>query len=308
MSLRGGLAHVYLGDGKTVVCDTRGKLKQTRKDDLREDIIAVGDLVMATLQAGGKGVIEDVLPRSRALIRMAPAARGKYKQVLLANPDQIVLVFSCASPVPRLRMLDRFLVICEEQGIDVVIAANKVDLVGIEAAQALFSNYTRIGYAVIYTSTVSGLGVDELAGRLKDRLSGLAGPSGVGKSSLLNAIQPSLELRISDVSEGTLKGRHTTVVRRLFALDKGGFVADMPGIRMLTLWDIEPEELDAYFPEMRELVADCFFSNCSHSNEPDCAVKEAVNKGIVHPERYESYLRMRFEDAESLLEDLELLS
>lgn len=307
MSLRGGLAHVCLDDGKTVVCDTRGKLKQTRKDDLREDIIAVGDLVMATLQAGGKGVIEEVLPRSRALIRMAPAARGKYKQVLLANPDQIVLVFSC-SPAPRLRMLDRFLVICEEQGIDVVIAANKVDLVGIEAAQALFSNYTRIGYAVIYTSTVSGLGVDELAGRLKDRLSGLAGPSGVGKSSLLNAIQPSLELRISDVSEGTLKGRHTTVVRRLFALDKGGFVADMPGIRMLTLWDIEPEELDAYFPEMRELVADCFFSNCSHSNEPDCAVKEAVNKGIVHPERYESYLRMRFEDAESLLEDLELLS
>ena len=307
MSLRGGLAHVCLGDGKTVVCDTRGKLKQTRKDDLREDIIAVGDLVMATLQAGGKGVIEEVLPRSRALIRMAPAARGKYKQVLLANPDQIVLVFSCASPAPRLRMLDRFLVICEEQGIDVVIAANKVDLVGIEAAQALFSNYTRIGYAVIYTSTVSGLGVDELAGRLKDRLSGMAGPSGVGKSSLLNAIQPSLELRISDVSEGTLKGRHTTVVRRLFALDKGGFVADMPGIRMLTLWDIEPEELDAYFPEMRELVADCFFSNCSHSNEPDCAVKEAVNKGIVHPERYESYLRMRFEDAESLLEDLELL-
>lgn len=306
MSLRSGFYHVYLEDGREVVCHPRGKLKQRRRDEIREDIIAMGDLVSVAIQSDGKGVIEEVFPRKKALIRSAPSARGEYKQVFLANPDQIVLVFACAQPEPHLRMLDRFLVICEQQEIDVLIAANKVDLVGEEKAKQIFGMYEKIGYQVLYTSIKNQVGVDTLRDFLKDKLSGLVGPSGVGKSSLLNEIQPSLGLAISHVSESTTKGRHTTVVRRLFPLDVGGFVADLPGIRMLSLWDIEPEELDGYFPDLRELVADCQFSNCSHVNEPDCAVKKAVSSGEVHYERYESYLRMRFGEVEEWIDEIEL--
>ncbi len=302
MSLRSGFYHVYLDDGREITCHPRGKLKQRRRDEVREDIIAMGDLVKVTIQSDGKGAIEEVTSRSNALIR----AKGVYKQILLANPDQIVLVFSCAQPDPHLRMLDRFLVICEQQEIDVLIAANKVDLVGEEKARELFGMYEKIGYQVLYTSAKNDLGIEALRDYLQDRLSGLVGPSGVGKSSLLNAIQPSLGLAISQVSESTSKGRHTTVVRRLFPLEVGGFVADLPGIRMLSLWDIEPEELDGYFPELRELVADCQFSDCSHVNEPDCAVKKAVSNGEVHYERYESYLRMRYGEVEEWIDEIEM--
>jgi len=306
MSLQSGFYHVYLEDSREVVCHPRGRLKQRRRDAIREDIIAMGDMVQVAMQSDGTGTIENVLPRKQALIRSAPDARGEYKQVLLANPDQIVLVFACAQPEPHLRMLDRFLVICEQQGIDVLIAANKVDLVGEEAAHALFGMYEQIGYKVVYTSSITGLGVDTLRDHLQDRLSGLVGPSGVGKSSLLNAIQPSLGLAIRNVSETTSKGMHTTVVRRLFPLDVGGFVADLPGIRMLSLWDIEPEELDGYFPEISKRVADCQFSDCSHVNEPGCAIKAAVSKGEIHYERYESYLRMRFGDVDDLINEINL--
>ncbi len=303
MSLRSGFYHVYLEDGREIVCHPRGRLKKRRSDEIREDIIAMGDQVIVSLQPDGKGAIEEVLPRTKALIRSAPSARGEYKQVLLANPDQIVLVFACAQPAPRLRMLDRFLVICEQQGIEVLIAANKVDLVGKEKAQEMFALYSAIGYKVIFTSAKTGLGVSVLKKHLENKLSGLVGPSGVGKSSLLNAIQPSLGLAIKDVSEGTFKGRHTTVVRRVFPLDEGGFVADLPGIRMLSLWDIEPEELDGYFREIKPLVADCQFSDCTHINEPGCAVKTAVSSGKVHPERYESYVRMRYGEIETDLDN-----
>lgn len=303
MSLRSGFYHVYLEDGREIVCHPRGRLKKRRSDEIREDIISMGDQVIVSLQPDGKGAIEEVLPRTKALIRSAPSARGEYKQVLLANPDQIVLVFACAQPAPRLRMLDRFLVICEQQEIEVLIAANKVDLVGEEKAQEMFALYSAIGYKVIFTSAKTGLGVSVLKKHLEHKLSGLVGPSGVGKSSLLNAIQPSLGLAIKDVSEGTFKGRHTTVVRRVFPLDEGGFVADLPGIRMLSLWDIEPEELDGYFREIKPLVADCQFSDCTHINEPGCAVKTAVSSGKVHPERYESYVRMRYGEIETDLDN-----
>ncbi len=303
MSLRSGFYHVYLEDGREIVCHPRGRLKKRRSDEIREDIIAMGDQVIVSLQPDGKGAIEEVLPRTKALIRSAPSARGEYKQVLLANPDQIVLVFACAQPAPRLRMLDRFLVICEQQGIEVLIAANKVDLIGEEKAQEMFALYSAIGYKVIFTSAKTGLGVSVLKKHLENKLSGLVGPSGVGKSSLLNAIQPSLGLAIKDVSEGTFKGRHTTVVRRVFPLDEGGFVADLPGIRMLSLWDIEPEELDGYFREIKPLVVDCQFSDCTHINEPGCAVKTAVSSGKVHPERYESYVRMRYGEIETDLDN-----
>jgi ribosome biogenesis GTPase / thiamine phosphate phosphatase len=288
--LQSGFYTVATSDG-VVTCSIRGRLKRKKE---REDILAVGDRVQISLLADGSGVIEEIEPRLHSLVRLAPTPRGEYKQILLSNADQVAMVFACTEPEPRLRMLDRFLVICEKQRIPPVIVANKVDLVGLDQARALFGMYEDIGYQVIYTSARARIGLDDLRSHLVDRVTGLAGPSGVGKSSLLNAIQPELGLAVREVSEATTKGRHTTVVREMFALNEGGFVVDLPGLRTLSLWDTEPEELDGYFPELRDLVQECFYSDCTHYNTPDCAVKKAVEEGRVHPERYESYLRLRF--------------
>ncbi len=287
-----GFYTVMSGDTR-VVCQLRGKLKRLRKDG---DIAAVGDFVRIERLTDGSGVIEEVLPRGSALVRLAPTARGVYRQIMLANPDQVVIVFSCAQPSPHLRMLDRFLVIAEKQSLPPLIVANKVDLVGLERAQEMFRMYPPLGYPVIFTSARGGQGVDELRERLSGRLSALAGPSGVGKSSLLNAVQPELGLAVREVSGTTQKGRHTTVVREMFPLRAGGFVVDLPGIRSLALWDTEPEELDGYFPELRDLVAECQYNDCTHHAEPGCAVRAAVEDGRVHRERYVSYLRLRFGD------------
>src|SRR5574340_167581 len=242
-----------------VICQLRGKLKRLRASG---DIAALGDRAAITLLTDGTGVIEEIAPRQRALIRTAPTARGPYRQVLLANPDQAVFVFACAHPAPHLRMLDRFLIVAEQQSIPALIVANKIDLAGPEILNQ-FTIYPPLGYPVIYTSARSGEGLAE-----------------------------------REVSQATTKGRHTTVVRQLFALEGGGYVADLPGMRMLSLWDIQPEELDGYFPELRPLVQECQYNDCSHQNEPGCAVTEAVERGMVAKERYESYLRLRFGDVE----------
>jgi ribosome biogenesis GTPase / thiamine phosphate phosphatase len=168
-----------------------------------------------------------------------------------------------------------------------------VDLVDTAQANDLFSRYEPLGYPLIYTCAKSGLGISELADKLRGKISVFAGPSGAGKSSLLNAIQPGLGLAIRSVSQATKKGRHTTVVRELFPMQGGGFVADTPGLKSLALWDIRPEELDGYFPELRGLVASCQFSDCTHVHEPGCAVQAALASGEIHPERYASYVRMR---------------
>jgi ribosome biogenesis GTPase len=289
-------------DGEILVCQLRGRLKQGAR---LGDVAAVGDRVLVATTEKGQGMIEEVEPRQRALVRLAPTPRGEYLQVIIANPDQAVFTFACAHPEPRLGMLDRFLVIAEKQGLPPLIVANKVDLVGLVQAQALFDRYPPLGYPVIYTSVKHGLGLAELRSRLEGKLSVFAGPSGVGKSSLLNAIEPGLGLTVREVSRSTQKGRHTTVVRQMFPLkgkeplkdrgtiSGGGYVADTPGLKALALFDIEPEELDGYFPELCERVALCQFSNCSHRHEPGCAVQAAVAAGEIHPERYASYLRMR---------------
>jgi ribosome biogenesis GTPase len=190
-------------------------------------------------------------------------------------------------------MLDRFLVIAEKQEIPAVIAANKIDLVGQIEAERLFGHYQSLGYRLIYTSARNGLGVAELRDCLSDKISVFVGPSGVGKTSLLNAIQPGLGLTVRQVSAATAKGRHTTVVRQMFPLEGGGYIADTPGLKALALWDIQPEELDGYFPELRGLVSQCQFSNCTHIQEPGCAVRLAVAHGEVALPRYASYLRIR---------------
>ncbi|MHB0987893.1 MAG: ribosome small subunit-dependent GTPase A [Bellilinea sp.] len=274
----------------TVVCQLRGRLKKHRSAG---DILALGDHVRIQLQNDGTGSIEEIAPRQTALVRSAPTARGVYRQVLLANPDQAVFVFACAQPEPHLRMLDRFLIVAEQQAIPPLVVANKIDLATPEVIKK-FETYPPLGYPVIFTSARTGQGIDELRERLVGKLSALAGPSGVGKSSLLNAVQPELGLVVREVSQATEKGRHTTVIRQLFPLDAGGYVADLPGMRMLSLWDIQPEELDGYFPELRGLVQECLYNDCNHQNVPGCAVIEGVKKGTVSPERYESYLRLRF--------------
>jgi ribosome biogenesis GTPase len=273
-----------------VTCHLRGRLKQGKHVG---DIAAVGDRVQVSCHADGTGSIESIEPRRSAMVRLDPRPQGIYQQVILANPDQAVFVFACASPVPRLRMLDRFLVIAEKQGLPAVIVANKIDLVGREQAEKMFGFYPPIGYPVIYACAKSSQGVEELRERLTGRVSALAGPSGVGKSSLLNAIQPGLGLAVREISEAFHKGRHTTTVRQLFPLEGGGYVADTPGMRSLALWDTEPEELDGYFPELAPLVSACQFNDCQHKTEPGCAVRAAVEAGRVHPQRYDSYLRLR---------------
>jgi len=284
-----GFFTVQTGNG-VWTCHLRGRLKQGKHVG---DLAAVGDRVQVSCQPDGTGSIESIEPRGSSLIRLDPRPSGIYQQVLLANPDQAVFVFACADPRPHLRMLDRFLVIAEKQRLPVLIVANKVDLVGQEQAEALFGFYPPIGYPVLYTCARTGQGVDELRRRLVGKESALAGPSGVGKSSLLNAVQPGLGLMVREVSAAVGKGRHTTTVRELFPLEGGGYVADTPGMRSLALWDTEPEELDGYFPELAPLVELCQFNDCSHKSEPGCAVRAAVAAGTVHPQRYDSYLRLR---------------
>jgi ribosome biogenesis GTPase len=267
----------------------RGRLTQGRQET---DVAALGDRVRISVAEDGMGVIEEIEERQSVLSRQAPG-REEVEQVIVANVDQMVFVFACADPDPNFRMLDRFLVVAEREEITAVIVANKIDLVQRRSAKAEFGEYARLGYTVLYTSATKGKGIRELRKVLWGKLSVLAGPSGAGKSSLLNRVQPGLGLRIGEISQTTGRGQHTTVVPELLPLKKGGYVADTPGLKALALWDIEPEELDAYFREISPLVANCEFSDCTHLHEPGCAVIEAVENGQISVERYDSYHRMR---------------
>jgi ribosome biogenesis GTPase len=279
------------------VCQLRGRLKKGRK---LGDIAAIGDWALITEQAPGTGMIEDIEPRRSMIHRVAPTARGEYQQIIIANPDQAVFVFSIQQPEPRLRMLDRLLVVAEKEGIQALIVVNKVDLTGKLQARKLFRRYQRIGYPVLYTSALKNRGIRSLKGHLVGKTSLLAGPSGAGKTSLLNAVQPGLGLAVKEVSEATQKGVHTTVSRKLVPLSGGGYVADTPGIKAMDLWDITPEEVDGYFREISKTLKNCRFSDCTHTHEEGCAVLEAVRKKKIHPERYRSYLRMREVEEEKI--------
>jgi ribosome biogenesis GTPase len=282
-----GFFTVETGQG-FIVCQLRGKLKQGRATG---DIAAIGDKVWITILTDGSGAIDEVEERKQSIVRLDPRPQGQYQQVLLANADQAVFVFACAHPNPKLRMLDRFLVIAEKQRVPSIIVANKTDLV--DDPRKIFGMYEPLGYRVIYASTKTGAGIEELHDALKNKISALAGPSGVGKSSLLNEIQPGLGLAVNEISKVMDKGKHTTVTRQMFPLVSGGYVADTPGWKSLALWDTEPEEMEAYFPELRDLVQHCQFSDCTHTHEPKCAVLTAVKEGRVHPERFDSFLRLR---------------
>ncbi|MCD4738704.1 MAG: ribosome small subunit-dependent GTPase A [Anaerolineae bacterium] len=300
-----GFYSILTAEGEQITARLRGRLKKTWQDST---IVAVGDRVRWDTPQPNTYVIEEVLPRQRALSRLKPLSSGRgsrrwdrngylreKEQVLIANPDQVVFVLSCAEPAPRLRMLDRLLVGAERQSIPVLICANKIDLVGMETAQRYFAIYAAIGYPVLYTSALTGQNISILRAHLAQKISALVGPSGAGKSSLLNALQPNLGRRVKEVSQATGKGRHTTTVSELIPLEVGGWVADTPGIRALALFDMEPEEVEAYFPDIAPYVPDCNFSDCSHTVEPGCAVLAALATGEIDQHRYESYVRLHQE-------------
>jgi ribosome biogenesis GTPase len=277
----------------TLECHLRGRLKRERQST---DIAVIGDLVELVQVSPTQGAIEAVLPRRSKLARRAAGKRGAYKEdVIVANVDLILIVVACAQPTFHPRMLDRYLVICEESELPCLIIASKADLLTEAEGQQLMEAYTSAGYDVLFTSTASGLGMDEVRARLAGRISAVTGKSGVGKSSLLNAVQPNLGLATSEVSELLGKGRHTTTVAQLIPLDLpgGGFVADTPGIREIGLWNFPLDDLDWCFPEFRPYLNNCYFAGCSHTHEPDCAVRAALAAGQIHPDRYDSYVRLR---------------
>jgi ribosome biogenesis GTPase / thiamine phosphate phosphatase len=273
-----------------LLCRLRGRLKKERQSS---DIAVIGDRVVVERVDATTGAIAQVLPRERKLSRRQPGPRGVWKEdVLVANPDQVLVVFACANPEPNVRAIDRFLVVAEFNALHVVLVANKADLVDEAQRQVLFGVYEQIGYPVLYTSKHWATSIARLREQFDRRISVLTGPSGVGKSSLLNAVEPGLALRTGEVSAALNKGRHTTVVAELHRI-QGGYVADTPGVREIGLWRLPPEELAWCFRELRPYLDNCYFDNCTHLHEPGCAVREALAAGAISPLRYDSYSRLR---------------
>ncbi len=259
--------------------------------------IAPGDRVLLEHLPDGSGVINEVLPRETVLSRRLPHSKRAIEQVVVANAEQLVAVASLSEPRLNRRLLDRFLVIGEEAGLSSVVVLNKTDLSTDAECRAVAHAYELAGYPVLPTCAIEGRGVRELATLLAGKFSVLAGPSGAGKSSLLNAVEPGLGIRVREVSQKTGKGRHTTSSVTVFRLSEGGLVVDTPGFRELGLWRVGPDQLADLFPEFRRFAPECRFRGCSHVPEPGCAVKEAVARGDVDPERYESYVKLRSEAA-----------
>lgn len=304
----GGVWRVRMDGGETVDAALRGRLKKSnsgkRADgSLRRDTIsaaahvlklAVGDDVH--VERGDRDdawAITEILPRRSRLARRAPGG-GQGERIVAANIDQVVVMFAAAKPDPHPRMLDRFLVIAEGNELTARIIINKVDLVGEAAARERFEPYERIGYAVHYTGVKAGIGLDGVRTMLGGCRSVITGPSGVGKSSLLNAIFPGANLRVGAISESVNKGRHTTVGAVMLPLPDGenGFVIDTPGLREVGLWSLLARDLDACFPEIRAVRDECRFGDCRHVSEPDCAVRAGVDAGTITADRYDSYLRL----------------
>jgi ribosome biogenesis GTPase len=263
------------------------------------DPIAIGDSVRFIDAGDGTAMINEVLPRRSTLSRPAPVPGQRvFEQVIVSNVDQVVPVFAAASPTPKWGLLDRYLVSAEASDLPALIVITKLDLAHKNRQlEEDLEIYRRIGYKICMVSSVTGKGLDELTALLAGRTSVLIGKSGVGKTSLLNAIQPELGLRVKKVSRGDLgKGRHTTTHLEMFGLGIGGALVDTPGMREFGLWDVSGEDLALYFPEMAGYVGQCKFGlSCRHDVEPGCAIRKAVMAEEISPYRYKSYLNLRGE-------------
>jgi ribosome biogenesis GTPase len=293
MSGTGGVWTVRTASGAQHPATLRGRLKQEGTDK-----IAVGDDVrLEEEERGGSWVIAEIFPRRSRLARRAPGgAHGE--RVVVANIDQVIVVFALAKPEPHPRMLDRFLVIAAANDIQARIVLNKRELV--DVLPVWIDDYRIAGYPIHFTSVKARIGLEELGVALHGRTSALSGPSGVGKSSLLNAIYPGLNFRVGEISESVNKGRHTTVGAALHPLPDGGFVVDTPGLREIGVWNLLASDLDACFLEFRPYLGQCRFGDCRHVHEPGCGVRAAVAEKLVGSSRYDSYLKLlgELEEAE----------
>lgn len=273
----GGFYYIDTDDG-IIECKARGIFRKNKITPL------VGDIVYINIidEEEKKGVIEDIEERNSELIRP-----------LIANVSKAVIVFAVKNPDPNFSLLDRFIVLAEKEGLEIVICINKIDLDDKNEIEKIKQVYETAGYKVIPVSKKENINIDKLREELKDNIIVFAGPSGVGKSSLLNSIDSNLKLETGNISEKIKRGKHTTRHAELMKLEHGGMVADTPGFSSLNLDDIEEDELKDYFIEFERYSSDCkFYKNCLHENEPNCAVKDALDKGEVSKERYDSYLQL----------------
>ena len=281
-------------------CQLRGRVKRAQRSakgrQIYADPVAVGDEVVVTPRDNEEGVIEEISPRRTKFSRRYPGKRDAIEQIVVANADQVVIVLSTRLPNFNLRFLDRFLILAEVGEMDAVVCLNKIDL--IDSAErrelrSILSAYEQLGYPVIFTSINHSESIQAFRDALRDRFSVVVGASGVGKSSLLNAVQPGLGLRVGEVGLKTGKGRHTTTLVELFSLEFGGEVADTPGIREVGLWGVDTKNLDLYFPEMEPYLGECKYTDCIHVSEPRCAIVDAVNTGKISDVRYQSYISLK---------------
>lgn len=272
---------------------------QEVKDIKLVDPVAIGDMVLFKPAEPGRGVITDILPRRTKLSR--PAAGSKpLEQVVVANLDQVVAVFAATRPKPRWNLLDRYLVSAESAELEPLICLTKMDTADEDEVADVVALYRALGYRVVLTSSADSRGIEALRAELNGKLSAFVGKSGVGKTSLLNALQPGLGAKVSVVSSGEFgKGMHTTTHMEMFPLDGGGAVVDTPGIRFFGLWEVDGSDIALYMREMEPLVGGCRFgAGCTHEHEPGCAILRAVAAGDIHPRRHQSYLRMLHGESE----------
>ncbi len=290
----GSLYEVLLGE-RTVSCRIRGRLRL--KGVRSTNPVVVGDIVRCERDETGETVIADVEPRRNYIIRRA-SNLSKESHIIAANLDQALLVATLFSPETAPEFIDRFLVTCEAYKVPVTILLAKADLARTapEAMAAFHDTYERAGYRVIDVSATEGEGVDTVRDLLRGRTTLLSGNSGVGKSTLVAAVERTAEVRTAEISRSHHKGRHTTTFSTMYPLSEGGYIIDTPGIKGFGLIDIDDAELAHYFPEMMRWLPECRYYNCSHTHEPDCAVIEAVERGDIALSRYESYLKILDED------------
>lgn len=277
-------------DGQKINCVLRGKIRRDKRLERFSEAAAVGDTVDFMLDGDGGGSIESVQPRRNVFTR-------KYKEsdredLLAANLDQIVVIQSFNTPRLNLRFVDRLLVRGQKENIPALLCVNKLDLAEKSEIKELAAYYRGYDLEILQISAKTGKGLGDLADALKGRLSILIGNSGVGKSSILNGLYPGLDLRTSEVSESTGKGRHATTNTEMICLELGTRIIDTPGLREFGLLDIEPRELGSYFMEFSEYASECGFSPCTHEHEPGCAVLRLVEEGVIPEERYISYLNI----------------